>query len=320
MRVKKEYIVLAVIIAVLSLYIILRNQDETHYELPELVPVEKSAVTRLIVVQGADTIDLERRGDGWLLRPWGYEADKGVVDKMLDAIGDFSLVSLASEAKNYIPYDLDEDNRIDVEAAGPGGVVRKLQIGKVASTYRHTYVRLEDDHRVYQADKDIRRPFDTDAEKVREKAVVSIVKEEISGITLEGSGERVSMHMVPMEDETDPGGGEGEIPPAGPGMKWLTADSLEVDEAALETVINTLVSLKCDSYINDSGKDAFGIPLYTATLTGLKTVTVSIFEKNADGKYPAVSSDSEYPFLLSSWKAERIMKAPGELIASGNGE
>ncbi len=32
------------------------------------------------------------------------------------------------------------------------------------------------------------------------------------------------------------------------------------------------------------------------------------------GKYPALSSENEYPFLLAMYSAERIMKKPEELM------
>lgn len=37
------------------------------------------------------------------------------------------------------------------------------------------------------------------------------------------------------------------------------------------------------------------------------TYSISFFEKE-DNKHTAVSSESEYPFLISDWKAKKIMK------------
>ena len=43
---------------------------------------------------------------------------------------------------------------------------------------------------------------------------------------------------------------------------------------------------------------------------------ISIFKKleNNGNNYPAISSCNPYPFLLSSYKAEDIMKDPKDLI------
>jgi hypothetical protein len=57
----------------------------------------------------------------------------------------------------------------------------------------------------------------------------------------------------------------------------------------------------------DKTKEDLKSPVFTATLKGLNTYTISIFEKK-DEQYPAVSSGSEYPFLLSERKANQIMK------------
>jgi len=60
-------------------------------------------------------------------------------------------------------------------------------------------------------------------------------------------------------------------------------------------------------------------------LKGSKDYMIKIFpklEKKEDEKeegsgaekYPAISSENSYPFLLTSWKAEQVMKKPEDLI------
>ena len=39
MKVKKEYIILAVVIIALSVYLVMRTSDRTQYELPDIPPV-----------------------------------------------------------------------------------------------------------------------------------------------------------------------------------------------------------------------------------------------------------------------------------------
>jgi len=84
--------------------------------------------------------------------------------------------------------------------------------------------------------------------------------------------------------------------------KIPTLAELNVDE-----IVSTLSNLECDEFIENKNKDDYKSPLYTLTLKGINTYSISLFEKK-DNKHPAVSSQSDYPFLLSEWKAKRIMK------------
>jgi len=54
----------------------------------------------------------------------------------------------------------------------------------------------------------------------------------------------------------------------------------------------------------------------TLTLAGDQTHVIEIFAKSnkEDNGFPAVSSDNAYPFVLSKWSADRIMKDPDSLV------
>jgi hypothetical protein len=65
MKVKKEYLILAVLIVTLSLYVYFRQQDRTHYELPVLVEVPASEIMKIEISKGQGPIlRCERMGDG----------------------------------------------------------------------------------------------------------------------------------------------------------------------------------------------------------------------------------------------------------------
>ena len=57
-------------------------------------------------------------------------------------------------------------------------------------------------------------------------------------------------------------------------------------------------------------------PLYTVQLKGAKDYHLSIFAKlkDDDPDFPAVSSENDYPFLLSKAIAEGIMQDPDQLL------
>ena len=150
---KKEYIMLAVAIVALGLYLVLRNTDRTHYEIPEIETPDKEQVTRLDIIGPSGRLVLLRSGDAWVSEPEGYPIEKGKIDGMLEALGGLDIVSLVSEAESYVQYDLGSDKRVFVEASSFEKPLLKIDIGKTASTQRHTYVKLQGDTNVYQVER-----------------------------------------------------------------------------------------------------------------------------------------------------------------------
>ena len=74
--------------------------------------------------------------------------------------------------------------------------------------------------------------------------------------------------------------------------------------------MNTLSSLECDKFIEDKKKENFKNPQFVISLKGDKQYSLSIFAKSKDeeDKYPAISSQSDYPFMLSKWEADDILE------------
>jgi hypothetical protein len=62
-------------------------------------------------------------------------------------------------------------------------------------------------------------------------------------------------------------------------------------------------------------KEDFKDPIYSVQLHGIEEHVLSIYPKIDEEaeEYPAVSSMNDYPFLLSKWQSENLMK-PGELL------
>lgn len=335
MKFKKEYIALFVIIVVLVIYLVLRTTDKTHYKLPELEPVEKSQITQLIIARADSAIILKLVDDRWQIEPQGYPTDQSTVDKMLDAVSEFTLTTLVSQSKDYHRYELTDEKKIGIEVFGRNGVLRKFDIGKTASTYRHTYVRLEGDPAVYQARENMRTTFDTELERLRDKSVLSFEKETVTSVVIESRTESLTLKNTEMLVEAHPKGvgeegGEGsgeETAEAGslegaerePESKWQTPGGETADDSAVDRILTSLSNLKCDKYIYGKTKDDLTEPVFTVTVEGTETVSLSIFEQE-NNQYPAVSSQNDYPFLLPEYRVKQIMKKPDELLKKEEGK
>jgi len=159
MKGKKEIAILFFIMAVLVFYIKSEKGDKTTYKLPDINKIEASDVSKITINTNDSEIVLIKENNTWLVGTQKYPADPSTVDKMLTQISGISLTALASESKNYSIYELDNDKKIKVKAFKGDNIIRTISIGKPASSYRHTFVMIDNDHRVFHAEGNIRSDF-----------------------------------------------------------------------------------------------------------------------------------------------------------------
>lgn len=318
MRVKKEYIVLICVILALSVYLILRNPDRTHYQLPKLPNITTKDISKIEISTAGTSIVLNKKEDKWHITPEGYPADADRVKDMLDVIKELTVTTLVSESKNYIRYDLGDDKKITVRAWTGGTLAREFEVGKAATSYRHTFVMLADDDRVYHARGNFRGRFDQTVERLRDKTVLSFDQSEIQEIHI-STGEEAMVFArkeIPVEVSVSEEADAQSPPPPEAEMVWQTTDGKEGDETRLSKLLATLSNLKCERYVDDRKKEDFANPIYTLQLKGPQEYMLSIFAKSdKEAKnYPAVSSENDYPFLIPQWQADNLMKKPEELL------
>ena len=87
MKIKKEYIILALIIIGLAVYLFMRSSDRTLYQLPDIPQVDKKDLTKLQIAKNDNAVVLNKKDDKWFIAPEEYPADSNKVKEMLDNIG-----------------------------------------------------------------------------------------------------------------------------------------------------------------------------------------------------------------------------------------
>lgn len=318
MKPKKEYFILGAVIVALSLYLILRSRDRTHYELPVIPEIARKEISKIEISKAETSIVLNKKGDTWRIGPHGYPSSDDKVKGMLDTIEKLSVTALVSESKNYERYDLHDDEKVTVKAWIGDNLKREFEVGKAASSYRHTFVKLAGDHRVYHARGNFRGRFDQTVDSLRDRTVLSFEQSEIQEIRIT-KGERSAVFgrtQVPVEvsavQESEAQGQQ----PSTTETIWQSADGKEADESKLNSLLATLSKLRCEKYIDDRKKEDFQNPIYTLRLKGAQEYALSIFAKEDENakSYPAISSENEYPFLLPGSQVDRIMTDPEDMV------
>jgi hypothetical protein len=318
MKIKKEYLILAIIIVALSVYLVMRRGDRTLYELPEMPQLSQKDITRLEITRGQTVIDLNKKDNNWYIAPKEYPADTDQVKGMLEGIEKLALTALVSESKTYNLYDLSDDTKINVKAWQGDNLKRDIDVGKTASSFRHTFVKPAGNDRVYHARGNLRNTFETTVEDLRDKKVLTFAPADIQEIQIikENQSFKLVRAQQPTTDEsTDTDKKESTRPPQKTPV-WQTPDGQTGDEAGVNQILNKLSNLRCETFIEDREKEEFTSPSITIELKGPQQYNLSIFAKpeGEDTQHPATSSASKYVFLLRDNDSESIMKSVSSIL------
>ncbi|MCX6553602.1 MAG: DUF4340 domain-containing protein [Candidatus Aminicenantes bacterium] len=310
---KSETIILGAAIIAMLIYLALRNPDRMNYQLPRLAPIARVDISRVDIVRAGQTLRLEKKDNGWFIQPQGFSSDPAKANAIVDAIVNLRLAALVSESRNYSPYGLDRENAIVVKAYEKERLLREFSIGNAASTYSHTYVKLDADPRVFHARNSFRGDFDQKVDGLRDKTVLRFDKTEISAVEISTAAEKIlfSKNAKPVDVKPNEAKPQAQAEPAQGETSWLMADGKPGNNTELNGIIEQTYQLSCEQFIAGKSKDDFKEPIYTVLLKGRKDFRLSIFQKaEKEISYTALSSESPYPFLLSSYTAENIMKKP----------
>lgn len=318
MKIKKEYIILAVIIVALLLYLSQRSTDRTLYQLPEMPEISNSDLSKIELTKNTTLVVLSKEDGKWTIGLKKYPADELKIKNMLDVIGKLSLTALVSQSKSYNRYHLDEDNKIKVKAFDKDKLRREFDIGKAAASFRHTFVKISGDERVFHARGSFRGNFDKTVEDLRDKTVLSFKINEIREIHISKGKHKMVFNLTQPPKEVKQTEKSNTASPKTEPIKmlWQTTAGKNASSTKINRLLTTLSDLSCEEYISGQDKDEWKDPIFTLILKGSKEYKLSIFEKlNKDKKdYPAISSENSYVFNLSSAEAENIMEDPEELL------
>ena len=306
MRLKKEYIVLFLVIAALVLYITLRKENRIQYDIPELAELSPDSITKIVINGDGKETALIKDKDQWLIGTDKYLADAYKIEKMINFLVKPVLITVVSDSKDYMRYGLDSKNRIIVKAFSGDKAQRSVDIGYQADIRDYTFLKLEDDYRVYHAKEDLRDIFSTDIDDIRDKTVLSFKVDEIDDVQLlkDGKESYFNRKKVPSDGEEN----KNET------YQWETGDGKMIDDASMNSLLDDLLKIKCSNYLYDIKKDELGDPEYVIKVTGKNTHLITVFPKKEEDDYTCSSSDNPSIFKLYSWRIDNIIEKFNKML------
>ena len=302
---KKEYLILILIIAALSGYLLFNKQDRTHYTLPDPPKVAPDSVDRLVIQKPDDTIAFTRTEQGWVVTDKAYPADDTAMRQILDVITGLRLSALVSEKQDLIRYELDDGHSLDVTAYDQNTALLSFKIGKTAPTFNHTFVMLENDPNIYHAADSFRQHFDKTVNEFRDKQVMDFTEASITGITIEAQGKQT--HLTAQET------GSGTQDDTG--IRFRYENGSAPDPKTVSNLLSTLSVLACDRFLDDPDKENLkkDTPDLKITLENSTPIVLDLFDQGEQGPIFGISSMNRYGFALKEYVAKDIQSWAHEL-------
>ncbi len=306
---KKEYLILVVLIFALSAYLVFKKDNQQNYTLPEPVKIEKGEIDRLIITRKKTPIELTKEADTWEVSDKKldkkYAADMTAVNKLLDVTRNLNVSGLISESRDISRYELDDAHFIEVKAFKGENLLLSFKIGKAAPSGNHTFIMLTGDTRIYQADQNFKNDFNTSVETLRDKQVLTFKENAIKQITLKKDGISKNLTAVPPKDETEKNP-----------VSWQFEDGSSPDKEALSNLLSSLSFLTCERFFDSLSRENLekNPPLLKIILENKPPIVLNLFDRNNGDTLVGTSSMSPYPFVLESYKGKDILSYADKLV------
>ncbi len=321
MKVKKEYIILILVIMALIFYLTMTSTNDHDGELPQPAKVDNAKINRIVISEkGKEAVTLAKKDEKWFVDPQGYPADSVKVKNMANAIADLTLTALVSESGSYERYGLSKEKKIVVQAFVDGDEVRSFDIGEAAPTFQHTFVLLKGDNSVYHARGQLKRIFEHTIDDLRDKTVFDLSRESISEIALQKGEHTIQLtktEIPPKAAEATKEKSETPTPPSKPKIEWQDAKGQSVDKGTVDRLLGSITRMNCDGYMEDSAKEGLKTATWTITLKddqGQHAISVYAPDKPETEKIPATATSNPYPFVLNKGRVESLEKSVDKLL------
>jgi hypothetical protein len=300
---KTQYSILILLIIGLGIFLWRDKADHVQYQLPSIDPVPTSTISQITLTQGDDSLVVRKDDGQWTIPPRGYPASQGQVERILKALSDLQLTALVSESKHYERYDLDAQQAIEVTARGQDTLLRRFSVGKAASNYQSTYVRLPDDPNVYLAKSNLRSALDVDVTSLQDKTVLSFAPDHIQDMKIQTTNG--TAHFTLQTNSQDANG-----------TRWVTAQNHDANATLINKLTTQLSGLKCAQYIDDKEKDDFASPKIWISLHGENDHELQLFAQDGveTKELAGISSDNPFPFRLSAYNSKQITERTAKLV------
>lgn len=319
---KKEYIILIILIIGLIAYLGLKKDNQVHYELPTIPQMDTTRIDRVEISKADRLVVLNKGENGWTVTDKKFSANPEDIEQMIGTLKAIKLSALVSEAKDLARYELNDTHAVKVKALAGKEAVRSFVIGKTAPSQNHTFIYLDDkDRTVYQANGNFKSQFDKESADFRDKKVLEFDPAGVKKVTLEKQGQIVTLIKSQTPKTTDQEKDETkkdliEKKPLHEESTWKKEDGSVTDQKTISDLLSSLSKLECQAFLDEDKAARLKEiqPSCKILLENDKTFILNLFNKNENQDVEGSCSYTPYAFTLTSYKAEDIVSYADKLL------
>jgi len=263
------------------------------------------AVVRFEIRARDQSWTLTKNDDAWTVGDEGFEADAAEVRRALDKL-------TGLDRRELVAQNPQKHEDLEVGAGSPRGVevqlwtgasaepTHHLHLGKTASDFRSSFVRLDSEDQVYLSRELLRSVFDKGERGWRDRTVFSFRGADATGLEITKEG--VTVVVERGED----------------GWRLTSPEESAADGPAIDSIVSTLSALSTDEFAAASDDSTTGlhepsgsaiVSLSDGTRRGL------VFGLEDDGKVFARTIDGSDVYRFFSYRRNAIVKGLDELRA-----
>lgn len=291
------------VVAMLAIVYAIVSRTGAPSDIPELARWTDGADEIIIAKSGA-SVRLFRSGEGWRVGDEGFPADPEAAGAMEKKLLDLSITQMVSRMPHYEQYNLTPEKGIEVAARRAGRDLRRIVIGRQSGKSTHTYIRLDGRPEIFKASGTLSYDFDKIAESLRDRAVINIAADDITGISLR----RGKSALTFVKEAAAPGGKGAKDGAAG--QRWVCAEhrGVELHEVKMETLVKSFGPLKARGFPSVDPRSLKN-PLCTVSVSAKGGVTgLKLYQGDSEYGYYCVSTASPYVYDVAKYLVEQYFK------------
>ncbi len=294
---KKEYLILILLILLFIAYLFFKTENRDHFTLPAVTTVNPSEITGITVEQKGRAIRFIKKDKHWVVTDKEYPAHEPSINNMLDTLKNLKLTALISQQKDFMRYELDDAGRMRVQVRKGENPIFELFVGKTAPSFNHTFVMLSGDTNIYHAQGNFRSHFDKTLDDFRDKKVMAFQEDSIRRISITHGDLSKTLTSEETKDKENTS------------ALWHSEDGTAVDAPTVSDLLSTLSSLECRSFPESltSADMTEKLPTCRITLENDAAMTLTLFQDLTEETVQGVSSTSPYVFELAPYNGNRII-------------
>ncbi len=250
----------------LALVLLVKLLPEQREEIAWSIPKLSDTLDRVEIVRKGATVVMEKKGDTWVItQPKLYElnstAFEGVLQLFEKPIG--MDLKVPVKAEELARFDLTGDNAITLKLGAGGKELAAFVVGKTVGT--RTFVKPLAEDVAYRAKASLRWKLDKELDDWREKKLLPLEREQITGLRLQGPAETVELSKT--------------------GDTWRISQPAELaaDGSTVTALLSALASARAAAFADDVPADKLGFGPQSYR------ITVTYQAKAAEGAAPAAA-------------------------------